>query len=320
MAALIALLVVAPTAAAEFVSTNANAISFEGKEKLDLTVKKGEKTEAEVTCEENAGIGYVYEKAGKTGELASEAEPASNPVEASKRVAFQVGLAECHEKVGESTKAATIESGSCQLELVESGTSILTSLRASKAKTQCATVITQGECKLEFAAKKKGENESREGWKVKTVSTEEFDLEGTLKGLTIKESGCKLGAKELEATLAVKGLLLVQELLGPETVNFGSIAVGGAGVTRMILVTARLDTLLYGVTAVLESTVFLRTADTCSGKLNVASGASCTITIRFLPLNPVLYRGRIELPANGRLPGGTPWLTTFLSTLLGTGT
>ncbi len=306
---------------AEFSASNGNAAFFEneaGAVSLTVSQAKGGKTEAEIECGAAGGLGYVVQDAGKTGEKTSEDEPPSDPTEGSNLLALGVAFERCKETISGITEEATINATGCEFELHEEKEGkIVTSLRTSEAKTQCVMIITRGECKLEIGATTKGENEGLEGLKVKSIASEEFEIEKSdLADLKTKESGCKLEGKELEGKLEVNEALIVKQVVGPETTNFGEVVVNNEA-SRMIPFRNRLA-LTYGTANINgEAGIFARTADGCSTN-PFGANSMCEIKVRFKPAFPVAYQGRLELPASGSI-AGTPWSSTFVFILQGKG-
>jgi hypothetical protein len=295
---------------------------------------KGGKTSIKVglrqtKCEKLKGSGFIVGKQGKTGEVASEDEPASEAVKASSNAAFTLAFEECTTEIAGKKMKTTVNTEKCQFEInqdtegeaIKPSTALL-SLRAAKAKEPCNTIIQVGEikCEVKIAGEHANENEYLPTLKLKNTKGVNSEIEiSSVKEIEVASvsKGCELTAAEekevkagkateisVEEKITVEGM----DLKGPNIsvsegiMNFGTVVEATKANTfkndsatevwepgSHTLTTARRG----GVPGSQLSVWTIK--DKCGGETIAANGGTCMVEVKFNPMVGVSYKAFLRV-------------------------
>ncbi len=280
-----------------------------------------------VKCGKLKGSGFLAGKEGKTGEAASEDEPAAEPVKNSENIAVKLNFEECKAEIGSIKINATVKTEKCQFEINEDtdgegkkASTSLVSLRTATAKEACKITITVTElikCEIDVTAEHGNENEHLA--ELKTKNTKKFageiEAKSSVKGFEVASvsGGCGLTAGEItearegksteldfESSATVEGA----EQQGPNitvsegTMNFGKVVEATKAVVfKNNSLTDAWDPLGFGLFSRRDANraggpVSVWTVkDKCGGTTIPANGGTCTIEVKFNPVAGTKYKG-----------------------------
>ncbi len=276
----------------------------------------------QVKCGKLKGSGFLAGKEGKTGEAASEDEPAAEHVKNSENIAVKLKFEECKAEIGGIKINTTVNTEKCQFEINEDtegegkkASTSLVSLRTAKAKEACKITITASTCEVQIAAEHGNENEHLA--ELKTKNTKKFAGEIEAKS-SVKEfevssvSGCGLSGteekevkegKSTEMNFEEKVSLEGVEQQGPNitvsetTMNFGKVVEA----TKAVTFTNNSPTIVwepigFGLISTRRNNVaggpvsVWTVKDKCGGTMIAINGGTCMVEIKFNPVPNNKYK------------------------------